>query len=471
MTSSTPSARPLPPFAGRPRVAGPAGERLTVVDRLQTMAVFYIGAWAISPPLFVNDQARLVAAGAFGLWLLCELTRRNGVIARPTLTVTISIVFLAYTSIVRGYVDGVGALVSTIQTTVFVLFLIFFESARRTGLKKYRGVLWGALFLLPIWMATTISALGSDRHIARMLVRSSEEGAAYLAEGVGGYGLVYASVLAVPPLLYLLANLPPLSLSRGQTARRLWQLVQRLVVGAGALLAIVLVMRAGYSIAVAALILGAITFLLLRGRAQNRSFRIGLAIAISALALAVSQTSAVGSVLDGLSSLAGGTSYRAKIDDLRTSLETSTSVGTVYDRTERYARSATLFFENPVVGTLSSRDIGKHSAILDHFAQFGIFGGGAFLYLILSVPIMLVRASTSHARMSGVAFAYLAIVTICTLFNNISASMGFVAFLLYPLAMTYEARAPMRGRPPIRPSVAGLHPYGADLRPSGAKRS
>lgn len=443
------------PSAGPRAFEGPrpvARERLSVIDRVQTAAVFYIGAWTLSPPLFISDLARRGAVVAFGLWVICELTRRTGVIARPTLAVIIALVFLAYTTAVTAYLDGVQTVVGGIQTIVFVMFLIFFESARRAGLMKYRWVLWGGLLLLPIWMATTVSALATNRHVARILTRSSEEGAAYMSAGVGGYGLVYSTVLAIPLLLYLMANLPPLSASRGNTGSRVWSLAQRIILGAGAVLALLLVARAGYSIAVAALMLGLITYFLLRGQVRNRSFRIGIAIAISAVVLAVSQTSLISGALDGLSDLAYGTSYRAKIDDLRTSLETDTSVGTVYGRTERYMRSLTLFAQNPIVGTLSFRDVGKHSAVLDVFAQFGLFGGAAFVYLLFATPLMLLRASAARVQMSGAAAAFLIILAVCTIFNDLSASMGFVAYILYPLAMTYGGDRQPGGRSRSGPS-------------------
>lgn len=446
---------------GRPARA--AGERMSVIDAMQTMAVFYVSIWAISPPLFANEWARWGATIAVGVWLLGELTRPNGIILRPGARVLAALFFMGYTAAISAYVDGVGAVIANVQLFVFILFLIFFEGARRTGLTKYRWVMWGVLLVLPVWMVTTLSALGSDRLAARLGTRTSEETLAYAASGVGGYGLVYAVVLAVPALIYLLRNLPPLSSLRRSAASRLPAVAQKLLVGAAALLSFMLVIRAGFSIAVTALTLGLVTYFLLSGRAINRSFRVGLAIAIAVVAVGLSQTTLIGSALDGAIELAQGTSYRSKLEDIRTTLEADSSVGTVYGRTERYMRSIALFFENPLIGTLTFRDLGKHSLVLDTFAQFGIFVGAAFVYLIFSVPVMLLRASAARPRMSGAAAAFLIVLGICTIFNNVAASMGVAAFILYPIALTYGLRPPAGPRWPLarvadRPSPPGRRP-------------
>ena len=438
---------PGPFGAARPgRQAGMRGERLSVIDWLQTLAVFYVSIWTISPPLFANEWGRRGAVVAVGAWLLGELTRPTGVVLRPGARVLTALVFMAYTGAISAYVDGVEALIANVQLFVFILFLIFFESARRIGLTKYRWVLWGVLLTLPVWMVTTLSALVTDRFAARLGTRASEEAAAYASSGVGGYGLVYAVVLAIPALIYLLRNLPPLSSLRRSAASRLPAVGQKLLVAACALLAVVLVIRAGFSIAFTAVALGLVTYFLLSGRAINRSFRIGLAVTIAIVAVALSQTTLIGSALDGLIELAQGTSYRSKLEDIRTSLETDTSAGTVYGRAERYMRSLTLFFENPAIGTLSFREVGKHSVILDTFAQFGIFVGAAFVYLLFYVPGVLLKASTARPRMAGATGAFVAMLTICTLFNDVSAAMGVAAFIIFPLAMTYGSEH-AAGRP------------------------
>lgn len=422
-------------------------EWLSRLDKIQTATVFYIGVWSLSPPLFVNDWARLVAIAALGLWFFCEVTRRNGVIFRPGAPVLIAIFYIIYTTATIVTADGMQSLVSNIQIFIFVLFFIQLQAAMRHGLTKYRWVLWGSLALLTLWMATTVGALHSDSHIARALIRSNEDTLEYAATGVGGYGLVYAALWAIPALFYLVANLPPLPARRYRDAARAWAVGRRALAILSFGLATVLVLTAGYSIATLAFFLGLLAYLLLRGRGQGRAMRIILASAVAVIALGVLQTDFLPNALDRLEPMTQGTNYHRKIEDMQASLSADSAVGTVHDRTERYVRSAELFKEHPLIGVRTVRDIGKHSLLLDTFARFGLIGGLPLLFILLSVPLKILRVSRDRPAMAGVAFAHLVLVAVCTFSNDISAPMGFVAYLIYPLAMTYwRPPRPARGR-------------------------
>jgi len=436
------------PSAGWRMPRRAAGERLSRLDRIQTTMVFYIGVWALSPPLFVNGWARLAAVVALGLWFFCEVTRRNGIVFRPGASVIIAVFYVIYTTATIVSADGTQALVSNIQIFIFVLFFIQLQAALRHGLVKYRWVLWGSLGLLTLWMAITVGALHSDSHIARALVRSNEETLEYASTGIGGYGLVYAALWAIPPLFYLVANLPPLPARRYRDAARAWAVARRAMAVVSLGFAAILVLTAGYSIATLAFFLGVLAYLLLRGRGHGRAMRIILASAIAIIALGLLQTDFLPNTLDRLEPLTQGTNYHRKLEDMQASLSADSAIGTVHDRTERYLRSAELFVEHPLIGTRSVQDIGKHSLLLDTFARFGIIGGIPLLFILLSTPIKILRASRERPAMAGVAFASLVLVVVCTLSNDISAPMGFVAYLIYPLAMTYwrPPRPAMRGR-------------------------
>jgi O-antigen ligase len=427
--------------------ARPAAERLSRLDKIQTATVFYIGVWALSPPLFVNNWARVAAVVAVSLWLFCEITRRNGIIFRPGAAVLIALFYAGYTTLTILSADGPSALVMNIQMFIFVLFFVQFQAAIRHGLAKYRWVLWISLGLLALWMAITVGALRGNDHIAREIVRSTDATQEYAATGIGGYGLVYAALWAIPALFYLVANLPPLPARRYGDAARRWAIARRALAVISLLLAVVLVMTAGYSIATLSFFLAVLAYLLLRGRGQGRAMRIILASAVAIVAVGLLQTDLLGNMIEQVKPLTEGTNYYRKLDDMQMSLNSESAVGTVHDRTDRYMRSAQLFVENPLMGVRSARDIGKHSLVLDTFARFGIIGGLPLLFILFSVPIRIMRASTKRPAMAGVAFASLVLVAVCTFSNDISAAMGFVIYLIYPLAMTYW-RPPRPGRRP-----------------------
>jgi hypothetical protein len=131
-------------------------------------------------------------------------------------------------------------------------------------------------------------------------------------------------------------------------------------------------------------------------------------------------------VLNVLQGAATGTEYSAKVRDIRDSLLDDQSTGTVEGRAERYIRSIKLFVENPVIGTLTFDDVGKHSAVLDRFAQYGFAFGLLFLALLIYVPIRMARSSRAPI---GLALAFLMVAIGFPLSNNVFMSWGLVLYV------------------------------------------
>jgi hypothetical protein len=128
-----------------------------------------------------------------------------------------------------------------------------------------------------------------------------------------------------------------------------------------------------------------------------------------------------------------GTNYAIKIDDLIFSLSSNSLTGSAGERGERYWRSLVLFFENPLIGTLSYADIGKHSTFLDHLAQWGIFFGGILFYLISFLQWGGMRQSTRIKGEFGIAIGSLIAVMAVFGLNKHFASAGIFLFIIYPV--------------------------------------
>jgi hypothetical protein len=251
------------------------------------------------------------------------------------------------------------------------------------------------------------------------VVRSSEEARELSERGVGGYGLVYAVVLALPFIATLALKKGALSLVSDAPWKRR---AARVLIWINFTLAVLLVLNAGYSIAVLLAAFALLSLIIVRSR---RTLSLLISICLSALLALVVMVS-MSPVLRGLEGLAEGTEYSAKLADIRTSLEEGDSAGTVEGRTERYERSIRLFFENPILGTLTFDDVGKHSAILDRFAQYGFAVGLLFLLLLLYVPISMVRAP---AVPLGMALAFLVVAAGLPLLNNIFMTWGLMLYM------------------------------------------
>lgn len=407
---------------------------------LRRFALAYLVIWVLSPPLSYGLLWRLLALLAIGVWLLLELASSRSVLLRPNLIVLGAVALAFYTAMIEWIVPDAAPINRHFQVWMVLFFLLVGESFRRGREGDARLCFWLVLLLLPLWSLMTLYGLETmGTGVARRVTRSSAEAIELTEQGIGGFSLVYTIVLCLPFLFYF--SVRPQSLVRriqGKWARRA---VYGLLM-ANVLLGGLLVLRAGYTIALMLATIVVAVLLLVRSR---RLVPLTLTICLSGL-LVLGGGLALGPILNVLQAATEGTEYGAKVQDLQVSLEQGESAGTVEGRTERYVRSAGLFLKNPVLGTLKFDDVGKHSAILDRFAQYGFGFGLLFAWLLLYVPL---RMITSRHIPIGLALAFLAVAIGLPMLNNIFMSWGVALYLfsqgaLSIMGLTPESRAQAR---------------------------
>ena len=399
---------------------------VTRIERFQNWAIAYIAIWAISPPLFASDTARALVLIATGAWFFLELSRSKGIVLRPTRPVILAFVFMAYTGVLEVVLNGPNGLLSHIQIWIMLLFLVIFQS-RRTNLQSLTPIFWLVLSILPLWMFITIkTVLFENPHAARLIVRSSAEADTLVQQGVGGYALVYGAILLLPSLSVLLLN--SFSLKNVILPRPL-QSIPAIAQGlllVNLALSVFLVLSAGFSIAVIAMIAIFILTIFLNRYSAQRAF-----ITLFALVVAfVLGESLLEWVLTAMLPFAEGTNFAIKINDVLRSMQVGDAVGSAGDRLERYARSFRLFIENPIVGTLVVDDIGKHSEVVDTYARWGAFIGTIFLYLTIFLPLRVLQAGKIRF---GVGLAMLMAVVFVLGLNSGFAVAGLMLFLMFPV--------------------------------------
>jgi hypothetical protein len=207
--------------------------------------------------------------------------------------------------------------------------------------------------------------------------------------------------------------------------------IQKILLVLTLVLAVVVVFMAGYAIAVILMTLGLATALLV-DRFESKSVTRLAALVLVFVPLAILF---LPPMVSWITDASKGTMYERKVEDVMASLSTEQDVGTVAGRTDRYNRSIDLFVENPVQGVLSFRDIGKHSAILDRLARFGVFFGFMFLYCATFLPLRYMRRPKSLGFGMALSVAIVAI-PFCFL-NNVFPGFGYMLFLFFPIAMSY----------------------------------
>ena len=430
--------------------------KINIFD-IQNLAVAYVCLWATAPILAYGDAYRWAAAGAMGLWAVLEMLRPGGIFARPTIPVVLTGLYIIYTVITEIVLGPDGDIVRHIQIWIMLFFLIFYES-RRHHVRSMAPIFWFILATLPMWLYSTYVGFDSfGSHASRLLTRSSEIARELTAEGVGGYSLVYGTVLMLPIFALLLLNVRRITPIETPAFLRNISKIPFLVPGLLAVnlvLGAAVVLRAGFSIA----ILLAVAALGLSLFFRKRSPIFLLFGPMAAIGGYLFIEVALIPTLTVLTPLAEGTPYYRKVLDIIGTLETDQSQGTFDDRWLRYERSANLFLSNPLFGVISVRDVGKHSAYLDTYARYGVFVGSAFVYLLVYLPVRMMKGMRENF---GLALSIFALMVLLPLVNDVFASLGVMLFIMTPVAcdLVERSRAALPTvRPRRRPLFAGRGP-------------
>lgn len=396
----------------------------TLADIVQIGCLSTACVWAVSPPLFVDSLARVVAALAVALWFGIEILKHPDTYLRPTWITVVVVVYGGYVNVASLLVDGSSDVLRNFSLNFMLFCVLVLESYRRRNLEHLK---WPALFVslsAAAWIVFTLFAMERQRNVARIIIRTSEESLDLQRMGVGGFALVYFACAIIPAFIYLV---------RSGEIKSKWVKYAGLAL---LVLCVLLVIKGGYFIALivgSASIIASLLFVkgtptyLLQG-----TLLLGFAMAAS-LFFAPSALSAG-------AALASGTMYQDKVEDSFEFLNSSQVGGSFEGRSGRYMRSFSLFLENPLVGVISVQDVGKHSQLIDNFARYGIFFGGL-------LPLMFILIGKAlNDRFRQTAAAPMVVVTLTlglslALLNNVAATLGIALFIIMPAVGDIIAKA------------------------------
>ncbi len=392
---------------------------LGIREKIKLICIMYISVWVTAPILAYGTAYRVLAFLAIIVWLILELSAKRSVLRKPTSYILMLYLFLLYTIPVSYLADGISALTRNIQFYIMVFFLFVYASYRRKSLEILKPVVYLNIILFTVWMMTTYMALLQDSHISRTLIRSSEVAVQASQSGVGGFSFIYALLIYIVAVMALLKN-------RFKEKKRLN--ITSIFLLFSVLLAMLVVLKAEYSTAVILMVLSVVYFLF-HTKSVRRNIIIFLVFILAYLLL----KSYMADFLQFLLQFAEGTNYRFKLEDMITSLNTDEAAGTAGERIDRYIRSINIFLENPFAGIWSIETVGKHSLILDTFAQFGIFAGVALIYILFKIPYQILKKQKKNRTL---ALTALFLIVALSSLNNVSMAYGFIFYLFYPYIIT-----------------------------------
>ena len=383
--------------------------------RVQQISVLYLVIWTISPFMEIDMIWRIGAFAAFGLWLICAISRGLH-LERIHLLALGFVVLVVIVNIIEN--NGFSRILRPIQYYVMVLFFIM-VSFYRDKWKELSFIIPIVLLFLIFFNFKSAFTVMEDPTIARRLVRNDEDVYTYLRQGIGGYSLIYPQVVTFPVLVTWLF--------KAYKKRKLYFLI-----GIVWLISYVLfVINANYSIAITGSVISLIILLFYKGHSAGLAFVLSAGLFIALMLMILN--------LDGFRNMLleffDGTAVAKKINDLVATSESGATEGSINDRVIAYQGTINTIFRFPIIGGLWWDSGGGHSALGEVFAKYGLFGGYVFCKILYCVPGIYKKAFV-YKRIQQMANANLVVLLYVTLLDSITYS--FLGMILIITPILYE---------------------------------
>ena len=383
--------------------------------RVQQISVLYLVIWTISPFMEIDNIWRIGALAAFGLWLICAMSRGLH-LERIHMLAFAFIALVVVVNIIQN--NGFGKIMSPIHLYMMVLLFIVGHFYKDKWKELSFIVPIVLLFLIYFNFKSAFTVI-DDPTIARKLVRNDESIYQYLRQGIGGYSLIYPQVVCFPVLV--------MWIFKSFKNKKFYFLI-----GLGWLVSYVLfVLNANYSIAITGSVISLIILLFYKGHSVALAFAVsaGLFIALMLMIL----------YWDGLRNMLleffDGTAVAKKINDLVATSESGAAEGSINDRIVTYQATLNTIFKFPVIGGLWWSGGGGHSSLGDIFAQYGLFGGYVYCKIMYGVPSRY-KKMYGFKSIQQMANANLVILLFVTLLDSVSYS--FLGMVLIITSILYE---------------------------------
>lgn len=366
-------------------------------------------------------------AMCFVVWVGATILLGRNLLFKTTLHRLMIFFFVFYTVLI-AYLCGNGVIGNRFfELAQIFLFYIAFQVNKQLGKERQnmRTILWMLPFLIFTCVMTARACLRNP--FAARSIKSGAEGLDLMAKGVGGYGLIYFLVISVAILLYLLNN------------KNVKKSVQWFVFFLVALFFVTIALSNFTTALLLTLISIGIRFLLPRMNLnQIALFSITLISGYLFFGLILEV------VVDVALSILGDSLNGKRVVEINNLLTRNTTGDSMDARFKAYEKSLDMLAQYPFTGIIINpiervgsgvKGFGQHSQIIDTFALFGLGIGFLQIYLILK-PI-LSRIQLGTKKTSSLPFVILLNTSILLTINNLTPSIGFAMFFIFPVIHDY----------------------------------
>lgn len=391
--------------------------RFSAVTIAQNLMLLYLTVWSISPPLDVDAIFRVLALGCAVGWFLLDMV--NGLRLDRMQMLALAFMLLVVAIALIEFRGDFSMLMKPILYYMLVLaYIINYSYRERFGQLRFFVPVF--IVLVIIFNVLTIRALLTDGSLARKIIRADESIYPYMRQGVGGYTLIYTQVLAFPLMVTWVI-------------RAFRSSVAHFVLGCVWLLTYVfLIMKAGYSIAVISTLISLFILFFYRKKSVIPAMLIAFALIVGIVLL----IGYVDIFRLNLLKIFDGTTVAKKINDIYVSIHGESTAVSISARIVRYRSSIRVIFHYPFIGGLWMESGGGHSALMDCFAKYGIWGGMMFVCMFYCVPFQ-IKEKAHNDRDIQIANALLVSLILVSLLDAIPYEMMFPVILVLPV-MFYD---------------------------------
>lgn len=381
---------------------------LLKTENLARLALMYLIAWCVSPPLSYGMQYRLAAIAVllfFSLMLFRKLDRRIG---GTVLTAAFLIVYMIVLSLFTG--DSFSIRIGTYILILLLLCLLYLEKVPHIA--DYEILIVFIFLLCTVWNVTSLREMDVNANIMRELAKNSADAIFYAKHGVGGYGYIYTVLVLIPIAIDVLFT----------RWDRKWMWWSSLVFLATAY---AMLFSAAYFLAILLGIMIVPLYFTMRIQNQLERIIILLFLLILFVVLLSTATTLILTLLDWID-IRSIQNKLISIYQLLTDEETIEGSEFAV-RYTRYTNSFNYAITHPILGGFSYSVTGKHSHVLDFAAQYGIPLAAAYLYVLFR-PLRSIGAWKNAGSLVSVVATI-----IILLLNSAPFSMGAVLFIILPI--------------------------------------
>ena len=191
------------------------------------------------------------------------------------------------------------------------------------------------------------------------------------------------------------------------------------------------ILNANYSIAIVGSLISLIILLFYKGHSIGLAFAVSLGLFIALMMMILYWDDFRNMLLDFFD----GTAVAKKINDLVASSASGEAEGSINSRIIRYQEDIKTILNFPFIGGLWWKSGGGHSAMGGSFAQYGLFGGYVFFFIMYSVPLVY-KKTFGYKQIQQMANANLVVLLFVTLLDSLTYT--FLGMILIITPILYE---------------------------------